>query len=65
MKYLISNGKLFKISDRNWKAFMKAKAAGYDPSFAEFNGSLLSYDLEDISNWDMEDFKNALGHNSN
>jgi len=56
MKYLIENKILFKMSDRNWQGFCKAKSQGVDPSPAEFGGVLLEYNVPDITDWDMDDY---------
>jgi hypothetical protein len=58
MKYVMNNGALFSISEKDWVAFCKGMAAGEE---CELPGKLLEFDLIEISKWDREDYTKELG----
>lgn len=57
MKYVMQNGALFSLSEKNWKSFCKNMAAGEE---FELPGKMLEFDLIEISKWDREDYAKAV-----
>lgn len=58
MKHVRQDSALFAISDKDWIKFCKAKAAGEEP---DLPGKLLEYSIENITEWDREDYAKEIG----